>query len=77
MKLLDQILLSGVACAAMMAGAAPAMAQSDAPADTAASDTNDIIVTARFKNESLQDVPQAISAFGEEALTKIAARLNA
>ncbi|OWQ97772.1 TonB-dependent receptor [Sphingopyxis witflariensis] len=74
MKLLDQILLSGVACAAMMAGAAPAMAQSDAPADTAASDTNDIIVTARFKNESLQDVPQAISAFGEEALTKIAAR---
>lgn len=74
MKILDQILLSGVACAAMTAGAAPAMAQSAAPADTATSDTNDIIVTARFKNESLQDVPQAISAFGEEALTRIAAR---
>lgn len=74
MKILDQILLSGVACAAMMASAAPAMAQTEAPADTATTDSNDIIVTARFKNESLQDVPQAISAFGEEALTKIAAR---
>lgn len=73
MKAHNQILLSGVAAIAMMASAAPAMAQADAPADTA-TDTNDIIVTARFKNESLQDVPQAISAFGEETLTKIAAR---
>ncbi|PQM26265.1 hypothetical protein CVO77_14470 [Sphingopyxis lindanitolerans] len=73
MKAHNQILLSGVAAIAMMASAAPAMAQADAPADTA-TDTNDIIVTARFKNESLQDVPQAISAFGEETLAKIAAR---
>ncbi|WP_417485566.1 TonB-dependent receptor [Maricaulis salignorans] len=82
MKALEQFLLSSVACAAMMANAVPAMAQTDSladvPADATVSsdyiDTNEIIVTARFKNESVQDVPQAISAFSDEALTKIAAR---
>ena len=78
MKSLNQYLLSGVAVAAMFGCAAPAMAQDADPAtDTAAADdagTDEIIVTARFRNETLQDVPQAISAFGEETLTKIAAR---
>lgn len=78
MKALDRILLSGAACAAMVASTASAMAQTSAAPEAAAGEessySDDIIVTARFKNESLQDVPQAISAFGEEALTKIAAR---
>lgn len=75
MKLLDQILLSSVAAMAVVGTAAPAMAQDSADSDTATSAfSDDIVVTARFRNESLQDVPQAISAFGGEALTKIAAR---
>ncbi|MGH6650584.1 MAG: TonB-dependent receptor [Sphingopyxis sp.] len=79
MNIRNRILLSGVASAAMLALAAPASAQdSAAPADTSdAPDdagSEEIIVTARFRNESLQDVPQAISAFGEETLTRIAAR---
>lgn len=76
MKAHNQFLLSGVAAISMLANAAPVMAQAT-PADAADVDdstTNEIIVTARFKNESLQDVPQAISAFGEETLNKIAAR---
>lgn len=75
MRFLQKILLSGAASVAMAAGAMPAFAQADREAapETDAG-TDEIIVTARFKNESLQDVPQAISAFGEETLTKIAAR---
>ena len=75
MRFLQKILLSGAASVAMAAGAAPALAQTDGDAALEAdAGTDEIIVTARFKNESLQDVPQAISAFGEETLTKIAAR---
>ncbi|MGQ2931030.1 MAG: TonB-dependent receptor plug domain-containing protein, partial [Sphingopyxis sp.] len=79
MNFRNQILLAGVASIATLTYAAPAMAQdAAAPADTteteADSGTDEIIVTARFRNESLQDVPQAISAFGEQTLAKIAAR---
>jgi iron complex outermembrane recepter protein len=74
MKTFNQFLLSGVAVAAMIGCTAPAMAQDTDPAAEADAGTDEIIVTARFRNETLQDVPQAISAFGEETLTKIAAR---
>lgn len=75
MKIIDQILLSSVAAIAVIGTAAPAMAQNSADSDTATSAfSDDIVVTARFRNESVQDVPQAISAFGGDALTKIAAR---
>lgn len=73
MKARYPYLLSGVAMTAMLLSTAPAMAQATDSTSTATS-SDEIIVTARFKNETLQDVPQAISAFGEEALTKIAAR---
>lgn len=59
MKARNQFLLSGVAAIAMLANAAPAMAQT-APADTATTDdsgTNEIIVTAQKREQSLQDVP--------------------
>ena len=59
MKAHNQFLLSGVAAIAMLANGAPAMAQT-APADTADiddSNTNEIIVTAQKREQSLQDVP--------------------
>lgn len=63
MKAHNQFLLSGVAAIAMLATTAPAMAQT-APAVTAAeaadiddSNTNEIIVTAQKREQSLQDVP--------------------
>ena len=59
MKARNQFLLSGVAGIAMLAGAAPAFAQA-APADAAEiddSNTNEIIVTAQKREQSLQDVP--------------------
>lgn len=63
MKAHNQFLLSGVAAIAMLANAAPAMAQA-APADAAPdasgvddSNTNEIIVTAQKREQSLQDVP--------------------
>ncbi len=75
MKQFNMILLLGAACAALMASAAPAMAQ-DNSTSASASDTDDrdIIVTARFRNETLQDVPQAISAFDARSLSAVAAR---
>ncbi|WP_447763187.1 TonB-dependent receptor [Sphingopyxis panaciterrae] len=60
MKAFNQILLSGVATVAMTAFAAPAMAQAtDAPAAPQADDSssNEIIVTAQKREQSLQDVP--------------------
>jgi len=59
MKAHNQFLLSGVAAIAMLANAAPAMAQA-APADTADvddSNTNEIIVTAQKREQNLQNVP--------------------
>jgi iron complex outermembrane recepter protein len=59
MKARNQFLLSGVAGIAMLAGAAPAFAQA-APAaapETDDSNTNEIIVTAQKREQSLQDVP--------------------
>ena len=72
MKTHHQILLSGVAVIATLAFAAPAIAQDEGASESSGSD--DIVVTARFRNETLQNVPQAISAFDERSLTAAAAR---
>ena len=68
------VTLAGVALAALLAGA-PASAQTPgAAADTGAATAeaallgDDIIVTARRRGESLQDVPIAVSVFSGEAL---------
>ncbi|MCH8683971.1 TonB-dependent receptor [Pedomonas mirosovicensis] len=67
---LKGLLLAGAASATL--SAAPAMAQAQAPAPETAStqsaELSDIVVTARRRSESLQDVPVAVSAFSSEDL---------
>ncbi len=48
--------------------ATPAYAQQAAPAEEEASGITDIVVTAQRRNESVQDVPIAISAFSSEQM---------
>jgi len=66
-----KLLLSTTAFTAMIAGSCPAaLAQTAAPtteAKTASTDKDlfDIVVTARKREETLQDSPVAVSAFGE------------
>ena len=63
------ILLAGTAFAAF---AAPAIAQDNPPAETIAADTGDeeIVVTARKRDESLQDVPVAVTAFSGDLIER-------
>src|SRR3546814_1228575 len=75
MKAHNQFLLSGVAAIAMLANAAPAMAQA-APADAAPvaaseaddSNINEIIVTAQKREQNLQDVPISMEVVSGEKL---------
>src|SRR6478672_2080826 len=66
-------------CGTAMSVAVPAMAQDSNPADAQASQTapqadtagtGDIVVTARRRDERLQDVPVAVSAFSAQALER-------
>ena len=76
MKAHNQFLLSGVAAIAMLANAAPAMAQA-APADAAPvaaseaddSSSNEIIVTAQKREQNLQDVPISMEVVSGEKLS--------
>jgi iron complex outermembrane receptor protein len=61
-------LLLGSACAATLAAAVPAMAQT-VSSDTRAADLTEVIVTATRRNERLQDVPLSVTAYSQEALT--------
>ncbi|MDB5470078.1 MAG: hypothetical protein JWR84_1638 [Caulobacter sp.] len=47
--------------------AAPALAQTD-PAAPAANEVEEVVVTAQKREQNLQDVPAAVSAFGEQQL---------
>jgi outer membrane receptor protein involved in Fe transport len=62
------MILAGVAFAALASAAAPASAQQASNGDPEASAVEDIVVTARRREESLQDVPIAVSAFTEETI---------
>jgi iron complex outermembrane receptor protein len=67
--------LRGVSLLALMAPLS-AMAQTQpapapAPADTSATSLTEIIVTARRRDESIQDVPQVVNAVTAEALQKM------
>ena len=56
-------------------GAAPALAQSAPPADAdQPADPDEIIVTATLRNENLQDVPIAVTAFSGATLDKAGVR---
>jgi iron complex outermembrane receptor protein len=65
-------LISLSASLAAIATAAPAWAQTsaDQQAGIDASDSGEIVVTARRREESLLDVPIAVTAFSEDRLTK-------
>ncbi len=58
--------LTSVALSALVA--APAFAQDSTPAAESTDDSGDLVVTARRREESLLDVPIAVSAFTGEAL---------
>lgn len=75
-KVQSRRFLTGAAAIALCSAWAPvALAQSGAvsEADDVANG-DEIVVTARFKKETIQDVPQAISAFSEAKLDRQAAR---
>jgi len=61
-------ILSGAAFAALMPAALPAAAQQAVGSDPEVGALDDIVVTARRREEALQDVPIAVTAFTEEAL---------
>lgn len=67
---LGRILLAGASLSSLSIGTA-AVAQATPPADVQASETtglDEIVVTARRREEQLQDVPLAIQAFSNETL---------
>ncbi|MFC5371869.1 TonB-dependent receptor [Brevundimonas faecalis] len=64
-RLVKTVLLAGAAWSACAVGA---MAQDAASAQEQASTVDDIVVTARRREESLKDVPVAVSAFSSEQL---------
>jgi Outer membrane receptor proteins, mostly Fe transport len=63
--------LTSVLAVAVSMLAAPAWAQAepDVPADAAGDDSDAIVVTARKRAETIVDVPLAVSALGDEALS--------
>jgi len=61
------LFLAGAALTALITAASPATARQASPAPQASS-VDDIVVTARRREESLQDVPIAVTAFTEETL---------
>lgn len=65
------ILLAGVAVALPWT---PAFGQETGSGASASSNSNDIIVTARRRDETLQDVPQTVNAVSSETIQKL--RIN-
>lgn len=51
----------------------PAFAQSVAPEEGGGDDSNEIVVTANYRKQSVQDVPSGIQVYGGEALEKLGA----
>ena len=65
-----------ISASALVALAAPVHAQQAAPADGANAEEptgNEIIVTARKRTETLQEIPSSIAALGNEQLSKLGA----
>src|SRR5437868_8386007 len=66
---LRSLLAVGVSAAALMAVAVPAYA-ADANNDATTTTVGEVVVTAQKKEEALQDVPIAVSAFSQDNLEK-------
>ena len=69
---LKAALAASVAITALATGAAPAFAQKEAEADAGGRDL--IVVTARRRDESLQDVPIAVTAISGDQLEQVGAQ---
>ncbi|MDB5431752.1 MAG: TonB-dependent receptor, partial [Caulobacter sp.] len=68
---LRHFLAVGVSAVALGAIALPAhAADADANADSGATTVGEVVVTAQKKEERLQDVPIAVSAFSQDSLEK-------
>lgn len=67
MRLNHRLIFAGVSLAAL---ATPAFAQ-DAPADDSSISANEIIVQARRRDESIQDVPQVVNAVTSQQLERL------
>ena len=65
---LRRTLAVGVSAFAIMAVAAPAFAQDEEPAS--GTTVGELIITAQKREEAIQDVPIAVSAFNQESLEK-------
>ena len=67
--------LSGICAASMMVCVEGAYAQTadPAPQPEARASFDEIVVTARRREESLQDIPVAVSVFGEERISELQA----
>lgn len=65
---LRRTLAVGVSAFAIMAVAAPAFAQDEEPAS--GNTVGELIITAQKREEAIQDVPIAVSAFNQESLEK-------
>jgi outer membrane receptor protein involved in Fe transport len=69
---LRSLLAMGVSAAALL-GAAPALAQGQTtaqPNDTGPATVGEVVVTAQKREEAIQDVPIAVSAFSQDTLEK-------
>lgn len=62
-----RVLEGGVAAMCLMA-AWPALAQQDAATGSAAEGVEDIVVSARLRNERIQDIPLAVTAFSAQSI---------
>lgn len=70
MQMVRTSFLAGSAVASFLACTPPAMAQTTAPLAQDATDNGEIVVTARRRDEKLQDVPEAITAFTAGDISK-------
>lgn len=70
MRLLRSILLASsiLGAAGVMPATASAQQSGDAQAQTSTGGLNEIVVTARKREESVQDVPVAVTAFSEQLI---------
>ncbi len=65
------LLMAGLPAAALMAHAAPALAQDATTAETEVTSGDEILVTAQRRTQSVQDVGISIAAFGGQELREM------